>query len=117
LARGSDAIYRWLRDGHPLYWDAPNEMYIVSRYFDVDAVLKDSRAFSSTPLYLVDHDRVSPLREEDPPRHRLHADRALQAEVRGGPALRYERRLVGTDRESVAPHYALRRRGANRAGR
>jgi cytochrome P450 family 109 len=62
-------IYRWLRDEHPLYWDAPNEMYIVSRYFDVDAVLKDSRAFSSTPLYLVDHDRVSPLREEDPPRH------------------------------------------------
>jgi cytochrome P450 len=62
-------LYRLLRDEHPVFYDAPNEMYLVTRYDDVDAVLKDHRRFSSTPLRMVDRERISPLREEDPPRH------------------------------------------------
>jgi cytochrome P450 len=62
-------LYRQLRDGHPVFWDEPNDTYLVTRYADVDAVLKDSRRFSNTPLHMVDHERISPLREEDPPRH------------------------------------------------
>jgi cytochrome P450 family 109 len=62
-------LYRELRNEHPVYLDEPNEMFLVTRYADVDAVLKDTKRFSSTPLHLVDHDRISPLREEDAPRH------------------------------------------------
>jgi hypothetical protein len=62
-------LYRELRDRHPVFHDAPNRMYLVTRYADVDAVLKDHRRFSSTPAHLMEATRISPLREEDPPRH------------------------------------------------
>jgi cytochrome P450 len=62
-------IYRALRDEHPVFYDEPNDMYLVTRYGDVDEVLKDHRRFSNTPLHVVDGERISPLREEDPPRH------------------------------------------------
>jgi cytochrome P450 len=62
-------LYRELRDRHPVYYDAPNRMFLVTRYADVDAVLKDHRRFSSTPAHLMEATRISPLREEDPPRH------------------------------------------------
>jgi cytochrome P450 len=62
-------LYRRLRDEHPVFHDAQNEMYLVTRYEDVDAVLKDYRRFSSTPTHMIDAERISPLREEDPPRH------------------------------------------------
>ena len=62
-------LYRRLRDEHPVYHDAPNAMYLVTRYGDVDAVLKDTCRFSSIPAHLIDRERISPLREEDPPRH------------------------------------------------
>jgi hypothetical protein len=62
-------LYRRLRDEHPVYHDAPNAMYLVTRYADVDALLKDTRRFSSTPAHMIDRERISPLREEDAPRH------------------------------------------------
>jgi cytochrome P450 family 109 len=62
-------LYRFLRDEHPVYYDAPNNVYLVTRYADVDMVLKQHKRFSSTPLHMVDTERISPLREEDQPRH------------------------------------------------
>jgi cytochrome P450 len=62
-------LYRLLRDERPIYYDEPNNMYLVTRYEDVDTVLKRHRNFSNTPLHMVDSDRISPLREEDQPRH------------------------------------------------
>jgi cytochrome P450 len=62
-------LYRILRDEHPVFYDAPRHMYLFTRYADVDVLLKDTQRFSNTPLVLVDHERVSPLLQEDPPRH------------------------------------------------
>ncbi len=62
-------LYKVLRDDHPVFYDAPNSMYLVTRYEDIDAIVKNPQRFSSTPLHLVDEVRGSPLREEDPPRH------------------------------------------------
>lgn len=62
-------LYRRLRDDFPVFYDAPNDQFLVTRYEDVDAVSKDFRRFSSTPPDMVGGERISPMREEDPPRH------------------------------------------------
>jgi cytochrome P450 len=64
-------FYRHLRDEHPVFHDEPNDMYLLTRYEDVFAVVADHNRFSNIPVYLLEDDsgRVSPLREEDKPRH------------------------------------------------
>jgi beta-dihydromenaquinone-9 omega-hydroxylase len=54
-------------------YDEPNAMYVLTRYDDVSGLLSDHRRFSSIPPYLVADTgaRMSPLREEDPPKHTL----------------------------------------------
>ena len=62
-------LYRWLRDEQPVFYDVGNDDFVVSRYADVELVLKDPGLFSSTPLRMLERNRISPLRQEDPPRH------------------------------------------------
>jgi cytochrome P450 len=64
-------LYRVLRDQRPVYYDAPNDMYVLTRYEDISAVLADPRRFSNAARYLLDNEEalISPLREADPPRH------------------------------------------------
>jgi cytochrome P450 len=64
-------LYRVLRDERPVYYDEGNSMYVITRYADVSAVLRDHHRFSSEPSYVVDGtgERISPLREQDQPRH------------------------------------------------
>jgi cytochrome P450 len=64
-------LYRRLRDAQPVFYDEANDTYVLTRYDDVRAVLVDHGRFSNVPDYLLDDpgSRISPLREEDPPRH------------------------------------------------
>ncbi|SEO86573.1 cytochrome P450 [Trujillonella endophytica] len=39
--------YRWLRDEAPVYWDAVQQLWVISRYDDVRLVEKDTEHFSS----------------------------------------------------------------------
>ena len=40
--------YGWLREHSPLYWDAVNELWVVSRYDDIIEIEKN-KAVSSVP--------------------------------------------------------------------
>ena len=64
-------LYRFLRDEHPVFYDAPHDMFVLTRYEDVSATLRDHRTFSSIPLHILRDEnlRISPLREQDQPRH------------------------------------------------
>ena len=39
-------FYQWLRDEHPIYFDAEHGFWLISRYADVSAALRDSRLLS-----------------------------------------------------------------------
>ena len=39
--------YRWLRDNDPVYWDAANELWVLSRYEDVSHVSRHPEMYSS----------------------------------------------------------------------
>jgi len=62
-------IYRELRDLHPVFHEPSRSLYLVTRYDDVELVLKDSQRFSSVAANIVGKNRISPLRQEDPPKH------------------------------------------------
>jgi cytochrome P450 len=64
-------LYRFLREEHPVFLDDPHDMFVLTRYADISAALRDHKTFSSIPLHIVEDEslRISPLREEDQPRH------------------------------------------------
>jgi cytochrome P450 len=64
-------LYRTLRDRSPVFWDAPNETYVLTRYDDVYAVLADHKRFSSVPLGILEGTQMptSEIRQQDEPRH------------------------------------------------
>ncbi len=65
-------LYKVLRDQGPIFHDAPNNAYLVTRYDEVFQVLADVERFSNIPANLLDtapNDRISTLRNADPPRH------------------------------------------------
>src|SRR4051812_509087 len=64
-------LYRALRDRNPVYHDEGNRMFVLTRYADIHAVLRDHARFSNIPVFVVDGTgvRTGPLREEDQPRH------------------------------------------------
>ncbi len=43
-----EPTYAWLRENAPVYWDATNRLWGVSRYADIVAVEKDTRTFTSS---------------------------------------------------------------------
>lgn len=62
-----------LRERHPVAWTAANDgHWLVSSYADVEAILRDSRRYSShpssVPAFLGQRNRMIPL-EIDPPEH------------------------------------------------
>lgn len=69
--------YRELRDHHPCAWSDEARMWVLTRYEDVSAALKDWRTYSSASGNLMDElpNRAgSTLGTTDPPRHdRLRA--------------------------------------------
>lgn len=64
-------LYRMLRDEQPVYFDPGSQTYVISRYDDVAAVLRDHRRFSNRPLAQMrgEREQLSPIREEDQPLH------------------------------------------------
>jgi cytochrome P450 len=64
-------LYRRLRDEVPVYHDAPNDTYVVTRYADVYGILTDPRRFSNIPRAILDGTQAptSQIRMEDQPRH------------------------------------------------
>jgi cytochrome P450 len=71
-------VFRRLRDEAPLYYNAQHDFYAVSRYDDVERVLKDSATFSSAKgniLELITSGIEMPpgtVIMEDPPSHTKH---------------------------------------------
>ena len=65
--------YTWLREEAPVYWDAQNELWGISRYDDIIRVSKDPETFSSEggnvpnmppdPSF-INHDGVKHLRQK-----------------------------------------------------
>lgn len=43
-----EPTYAWLRENAPVYWDATNKLWGVSRYADIVAVEKDTKTFTSS---------------------------------------------------------------------
>ena len=46
-------VYAWLRDEHPIYRSRPTDTFVLSRYEDVAAALKDTERFSSDAMNAV----------------------------------------------------------------
>ena len=44
------ATYRWLRENDPCYWDATNELWVISRHEDVAYISKGVLAPSNAAL-------------------------------------------------------------------
>jgi len=69
--------YRTLRDEHPCFWSEDANMWVLSRYADIQAALQDWRTYSSAKGNLMDElpNRAgATLGTTDPPRHdRLRA--------------------------------------------
>lgn len=70
-------FYRTLRDEHPCFWSEDANMWVLSRYADIQAALQDWRTYSSAKGNLMDElpNRAgATLGTTDPPRHdRLRA--------------------------------------------
>ena len=66
-------LYRRLRDEAPVYWDEPNQTYVLTRHDDVYAVLMDHKRYSSVPLDILEGRQppTSEIRQQDEPRHRF----------------------------------------------
>ena len=67
-------LYRVLRDEQPVFYDAKNNEYLLTRNEDVTTYLANKELFSNVPVEHLkpdfkESDRVSPLRENDPPQH------------------------------------------------
>jgi cytochrome P450 len=64
-------LYRALRDEQPVYVDEPNDAYVITRYADVAAILRDHRRFSSVPFaqFTGEKENLRPIRDQDPPLH------------------------------------------------
>ena len=65
------AIYANWRDDKPIWWsDGDLEGWILSRFDDVRAVLKDAKTFSSQSMGEMKQQTIAlPLLTDDPPRH------------------------------------------------
>lgn len=62
-------LYAQLRREAPVYWDAKNECWVLSRYDDVVAVSKNTKVFSSAQGVMVDGDMQISMITMDDPRH------------------------------------------------
>jgi cytochrome P450 len=62
--------YQWLRRNAPVYWDAASNLWVLSRYADVDAASKASAIFSAAQGVLPESDAPVSIVCMDDPRHR-----------------------------------------------
>lgn len=65
-------FYRTLRDQYPCFWSEDADMWVLSRYADINAALQDWRTYSSAKGNLMDElpNRAgATLGTTDPPRH------------------------------------------------
>jgi cholest-4-en-3-one 26-monooxygenase len=115
-------VYQWLRDEAPVYWDAANAIWAVSRHQDVLAIERDpvrySSARGSRPLI----EMTASMINRDDPRHqqqrklisrrfspravRRHEDR-IRALARGLVAAVAEKGTVDVVEELAAPLPAM----------
>ena len=42
------ATYKWLRDNDPCYWDEKNQLWVISRHEDVNAISRNSARYCNT---------------------------------------------------------------------
>jgi cytochrome P450 family 142 subfamily A polypeptide 1 len=77
--------YAWLREQAPLYWDAKNELWVVSRYDDIVRVSRDVDTFTSAEGNRPNLPPDPSFINQDGARHRDY--RGLIAKVFGGPSI------------------------------
>ena len=58
----------WRKD-QPIWWAGDIDAWVVSRYEDVRAIMKDAKKFSSRSMGERDHEISLPLLTDDPPKH------------------------------------------------
>ncbi len=67
------SVYRWLRDEHPVYHHEGRDIWVLSRFEDVDAAVRDPATYSSAEGISFDRrttaGMVPTLLTLDPPRH------------------------------------------------
>ena len=61
--------YAQWRKERPIWWAEDINAWVVSRYEDVRAIMKDAKKFSSHSMGERDHEISLPLLTDDPPKH------------------------------------------------
>ena len=61
--------YAVWRNKQPIWWADDINAWVVSRYDDVRAIMKDAKRFSSEAMGERDHEISLPLLTDDPPKH------------------------------------------------
>lgn len=62
-------VYAWLRNHAPLYWDQRHELWIVSKYKDVEYISRNPQLFCSRHGVMPDTDTPISMITMDDPRH------------------------------------------------
>ena len=100
-----EPTYAWLRENAPIYWDATNRLWAVSRYADIVAVEKDTATFTSSQGFRPNTGPDTSMISLDDPLHtsrRRLVSRRFTPRAAGG----YEadvRRVVTELIDAVAP--------------
>jgi cytochrome P450 family 142 subfamily A polypeptide 1 len=87
-----DPTYAWLRANAPLYWDATNELWGVSRHADLVAIERDARVFSSAQGSRPNIPGDATMINADDPRH-LALRRMFVGDITPRGVHRYEARV------------------------
>ncbi|WP_436792540.1 cytochrome P450 [Actinospongicola halichondriae] len=61
--------YRWLRENAPVYYDAKNDLYVVSRHEDVSAISRDQERYSAAQGVRPNVPAVMSIISMDDPEH------------------------------------------------
>ncbi len=61
--------YRWLRENAPVYYDATNDLYVVSRHEDVSAISRDQELYSAAQGVRPNVPAVMSIISMDDPEH------------------------------------------------
>ncbi len=85
-------IYTWLRENAPLYWDATNGIWAVSRHADIVAISRDPRRFSSASGSRPNTPGSGSMIDRDDPKH-LAFRRIFQKETTPRGARRFVSRI------------------------
>lgn len=84
--------YAWLRRNEPVYWDAVNELWAISRHSDIVAISRDPKRFSSAQGSRPNTNGSGSMIDNDDPRHIAYRH-LFQKEITPRGAKKFEARI------------------------